>query len=95
MKICQFSLIDFELTFRTPLVTARGLFNRRKGIVISAKTDDGFSGIGEISPLGAFSRESLPQARRSAQHVADYLGNAEVSADQEALALPGDRVQPL
>ena len=86
MKICQFSLIDFELTFRTPLVTARGLFNRRKGIVISAKTDDGFSGIGEISPLGAFSRESLPQARRSAQHVADYLDNAEVSADQEALA---------
>jgi o-succinylbenzoate synthase len=86
MKICQFSLIDFELTFRTPLVTARGLFNRRKGIVISAKTDDGFSGIGEISPLGAFSRESLLQARRSAQHVVDFLGNAEVPADQEALA---------
>jgi o-succinylbenzoate synthase len=86
MKICRLFLIDFELSFRTPLVTAHGLFNCRKGIVIYANTDDGLSGIGEISPLNNFSRESLPQARRSAQGVADYLGNAEVPADPEALA---------
>lgn len=86
MKIRQFSFIDFELTFRTPLITARGLFNHRKGIVISAKTDDGFSGIGEISPLDGFNSESLPQARQSAEHVANYLGNVEVPADPEALA---------
>ena len=86
MKICQFSFIDFELTFSTPIITAHGLFNRRKGIVISAKTDDGFSGIGEISPLDGFSRESLSQARRSAEQVADYLGTTEVPADPEALA---------
>jgi o-succinylbenzoate synthase len=86
VKISQFSFIDFELTFRTPLITARGSFNRRKGIVISAKTDDGFSGIGEISPLDTFSRESLPQARRSAQEVTDYLGSAEVPGEPETLA---------
>ena len=86
MKISRLSLIDFELPFRTPLITARGSLNRRKGTVIFARTDDRFSGIGEISPLDGFSRESLPQARQSAQHVADYLGNAEVPADPEALA---------
>jgi o-succinylbenzoate synthase len=86
VKIRQFSFINFELPFRASLVTARGLSNRRKGIIISAKTDDGFSGIGEISPLDAFSRESLPQARRSAQHMADYLDDAEVPAEPEAMA---------
>ncbi|MBW1795480.1 MAG: o-succinylbenzoate synthase [Deltaproteobacteria bacterium] len=86
MKISRLSLIDFELPFRTPLITARSSLNRRKGTVIFARTDDRFSGIGEISPLDGFSRESLPQARQSAQHVADYLGNAEVPADPEALA---------
>lgn len=85
MKVCRFFFIDFELPFKTPLITARGIFNSRKGIVISAKTDDGFSGIGEISPLDAFSSESLQQARRSAQYAADYLVNVEVPADPEAL----------
>ncbi len=86
MKICRLSLIDFELTFRLPLITARGIFNRRKGIVIYAKTDDGFSGIGEIAPLHGFSRESLPQARRSAEHIAKCLGDREVPEHPEALA---------
>jgi o-succinylbenzoate synthase len=86
MRICRFSFIDFELTFKTPLITSRGLFDRRQGIVISARTDDGFFGIGEVSPLHPFSRESLPQARRSAQDAADYLGNTEVPGEPEALA---------
>jgi o-succinylbenzoate synthase len=85
MKICQLSLTDFELSLATPLLTARGPFNRRKGIVISARTDDGFTGIGEISPLDRFSRESLSQARQSAQRVADYLGNTDVPDNAETL----------
>ena len=85
MRICQLSLIDFELSFSTPLVTARGPFNRRKGIVLSARTDDGFSGIGEISPLDRFSRESLLQAKQSAQRVADYLANTDVPENAETL----------
>ena len=86
MRICQLSLIDFELSLATPLITAQGPFNRRKGIVISATTDDGFSGIGEISPLERFSRESLSQARQSAQRVADYLSDTDVPDNAKALA---------
>ena len=93
MRIRQLSLIDFELSFATPLVTARDSFNRRKGIVISAKTDDGFSGIGEISPLDGFSRESLSQARQSAQRVANYLGDTEAPEHPEALAQVIERLQ--
>ncbi|MHC4643594.1 MAG: o-succinylbenzoate synthase [Planctomycetota bacterium] len=86
MRICQFSFIDFELTFRTPLITAHGIFNHRKGIIIYGKTDDGFSGIGEISPLDDFSVETLPQAKQSAKHAADYLQNAEVPTDPDSMA---------
>ena len=86
MKICRLSFIDFELPFKTPLITARGTLNGRKGIVILALTDNGFSGIGEISPLDPFSSESLQQARSSAKYVADSIIKEEVPADPEALA---------
>ena len=85
MKIRRLSLIDFELTFKAPLVTAHGLLNLRKGIIICAKTDDGFSGIGEISPLDGFNRESRSRAKQSAQEVAGYLDNAELPVDPEGL----------
>ena len=78
-------MIDFELTFKAPLVTAHGLLNLRKGIIICAKTDDGFSGIGEISPLDGFNRESRSRAKQSAQEVAGYLDNAELPVDPEGL----------
>ncbi|OEU81801.1 MAG: o-succinylbenzoate synthase [Desulfobacterales bacterium C00003060] len=85
MKIRRLSLIDFELTFKAPLVTAHGLLNLRKGIIICAKTDDGCSGIGEISPLDGFNRESRSRAKQSAQEVAGYLDNAELPVDPEGL----------
>ncbi|NVM21349.1 MAG: o-succinylbenzoate synthase [Desulfobacterales bacterium] len=85
MKISRFSFIDFELAFKIPFVTARNLWNSRKGLVVCAKTDNGLTGIGEISPLDGFSRESLPQAKQSAQDVASWLVNSEAPEEPKIL----------
>lgn len=62
MKIHRLTFAAYELPFKKPLHTARGVIAVRRGFVIALHTDDGV-GIGEVAPLPEFGTETLDEAR--------------------------------
>jgi len=54
----------YELRFKKPLVTARGVMSVRRGFIVAAHTDAGM-GIGDVAPLPEFGTETLEEAEET------------------------------
>jgi o-succinylbenzoate synthase len=64
-----FTLTDYALRLRRPLVTARGPVAVREGLVLAITAADGSVGLGEAAPLPGFTSETLPQVRAAIERA--------------------------
>jgi len=62
MKIVRAELTRVRLRLRTPLLTSRGLTDRREGVLLALTSESGLVGHGESLPLAGFSDESPERA---------------------------------
>jgi o-succinylbenzoate synthase len=69
MKIKSLSYRPFEVTFKTPLITSRGVFTSRRGFLITAQSDKGVLGVGEVAPFTEFGTETLDAAEKELQRL--------------------------
>lgn len=56
---CHFEYKTYARPFRSPLVTAHGVWRRRRGIIIRLEDGDGRFGFGEIAPMPPFGTETM------------------------------------
>lgn len=89
MRVSALSWTRFRLPFRAPLVTARGAFRYRHGLVLRLSTDAGITGLGEASPHPALS--NVAQVGRELAALAPRLTGTAVT-DLEGPDL-GDRLR--
>lgn len=85
MKVAGLSWARFRLPFRAPLVTARGTFRYRHGLLLRLSTDAGISGLGEASPHPAVG--GIAQLESDLAALARRLTGTAVT-DLEDLGLP-------
>ena len=69
----RFEYIAYVRTFRRPLVTAHGSWNRRRGIVIRIEDGDGRFGFGEIAPMPQFGTETLGSSLQWCENASPLL----------------------
>jgi len=91
MKIARAELTRVRLRLRTPVATARGLIERREGVVLALGGDAALVGYGEALPLAEFGGESPDQSYEALSRLARSLIGEEI----EALDALLDRIEAL
>lgn len=86
MRIVSAQVRPYRLPLRSPLQTARGALEHRRGLLLRLETRGGLVGWGEAAPLPGFSTESLGEASFAMGQVLALLQAAEVPG--RAAALP-------
>lgn len=79
MKISDLTWRVYRVPFRKPFVTAHGPLSERVGVLVSARTDAGYMGHGEIAPLPSQSGASLEEALSALPGVAKALRGCELN----------------
>jgi len=69
VNIRRLTFAPYELAFKKPLHTSRGVISVRRGFIIALHTDEGI-GIGEVAPLPEFGTETLEEARAELERMA-------------------------
>jgi o-succinylbenzoate synthase len=85
VKIVDIRLLDFSLTPRITTSPPAGLSLGRPVTIVTAISDKGGIGLGEIAPLKGFSTEDLVGARSQALRVAAHLVGTELPRDFPSL----------
>jgi len=89
VKILGAELQRIELRLRRPLATASGTHDRRPGLLLHLRGEDGTRGHGEATPLPHFGTESLEAAKAGLRAVCSKLPGRELEepgANLEELA---------
>ena len=60
MNIKKIESYPYELKFKKPFITAKGSYEYRNGFIIKILSDS-YVGLGEVSPLDGFNKESLQE----------------------------------
>ena len=60
MKIKKIESHPYELKFKKPFITAKGSYKYRNGFIIKVFSNS-YTGLGEVSPLNGFNKESLQE----------------------------------
>ena len=63
MIVSKIECREYDVSLRTPLVSANGNMSKRRGLILRAETDNGLVGYGEIAPLDGFSNETMAEVR--------------------------------
>lgn len=91
MKIERVQVFAYSLPLREPMMTARGVMDRREGWLISVTADSGETGWGDVCPLPGFSVETPVAARDDLRRAARSLPGLSIDpVSPWAAALPGD-----
>ncbi|MFA4922998.1 MAG: o-succinylbenzoate synthase [Ignavibacteriaceae bacterium] len=85
MKLKEFSVTPFSLTFRKPFHTSKAILKERKGFILSLSDLEGFKGEGEISPLAGFSIENLIDAEKQLFEIANTILMNEIPEEKNEL----------
>ncbi|MGH2481218.1 MAG: mandelate racemase/muconate lactonizing enzyme family protein, partial [Ktedonobacteraceae bacterium] len=78
MKLTNLRWSTYRIPFRAPFTTAHGMLTDRVAAVITAHTDTGYVGYGEIAPLPTHSGTSLDEALHALPGIAHELRGREV-----------------
>lgn len=62
MKKVNLDYNTYELKFKTPFATSKGIFDYRKGFIIELKDEKGISSVGDAAPFPEFGSESFEEA---------------------------------
>ncbi len=82
MKVERVSWQGFSIPFRRPYVTSQGVSATRYGLLLFLHGDDGSTGVGEASPVGAGSREVVEAIGACLGEIAPRLLGIEPSATE-------------
>ncbi len=85
MVINDMVIRPYSIPFREEFRTLRGTLSNREGMIITALSDEGLTGIGDIAPLQDFSRETVEQAKIQALSLSEKLRGITVPADPPSL----------
>jgi O-succinylbenzoate synthase len=85
MVIKDLVIRPYSIPFREEFRTLQKTLSYRKGMIITALSNNGFTGIGDIAPLEGFSRESIEQARIQALSLSEKLRGITVPVDLPSL----------
>ena len=81
LKLKSARLYKYTLPFKDALVLKHTTLHHREGLILVLTDDSGHAGIGEISPLPGFSRETLETAILNTTMILDkMIGSAEFTA---------------
>ncbi|MFA5060114.1 MAG: o-succinylbenzoate synthase [Candidatus Omnitrophota bacterium] len=81
MNIKQIEILKYKLPLKIPLIFKKHRLRFREGFVIEIADLEGNFGLGEISPLPGFSRESLSMVKRELFLLKKRLLGEELSKD--------------
>lgn len=73
MQLVDLSWSCYRVPFRDAFYTAHGALNHRTGALVTARTDDGYTGYGEIAPLPEQSGQSLDTSLNALSRLAPTL----------------------
>jgi o-succinylbenzoate synthase len=79
MKLADLAWMPYRVPFRAAFRTAHGSLGQRTGAIVTATTDDGIAGIGEIAPLPGQSGLSLYAVLRTLVLLARDLKGRELA----------------
>lgn len=80
MILSQVECREYDIPFVTPLITAKGVINSRRGLIVRGLSSDGRIGYGEIAPLEGISSETLIEARQALVAITPTLQGCEIPA---------------
>jgi o-succinylbenzoate synthase len=69
MKIRHITFTPYELPFKTPLITSRGVTTRRKGFLVKLQSNRDTIGMGEVAPLAEYGTESIDEAAHELERL--------------------------
>lgn len=81
MESVQFEFRPYRRPFRTPLMTAHGLWTVREGLIVRLSCPSSNQiGYGEIAPIAWFGSETLEQALAFCRQLPSWLTQADILA---------------
>ena len=75
MKILEFNIYQYTLDLDQPLIVRGQPLEKRQGLILHIKSEEGADGFGEIAPLPGFSKETLSEALEQIQVLRSKLSN--------------------
>ena len=85
----QASYISHPLVFVRPAGTSRGILQRKPCWFIRLTSEEGESGIGEVSFIPGLSVEELDELEIQVDHICKLISRGEMDPGQHLPALPG------
>lgn len=79
MKLADLTWVPYRIPFRAVFRTAHGPLRQRTGAIVTATTDEGITGVGEIAPLPGQGRSSLYAVLRTLLLLARDLKGCELT----------------
>ncbi len=79
MKLVNLTWLLYRVPFSAAFHTAHGALSHRSGALVTAYTDDGYTGYGEIAPLPSHNGQSLDRSLVPLPRLARELCNRELS----------------
>lgn len=104
MKLLDLTWTRYRVPLRAPFRTAHGVLTQRHGALVTVRTDDGYTGYGEIAPLPAYrgpdlaeALAPLPNLARSlrGRELADILDSFETETRQASTCWPAPLIYGL
>ncbi len=91
MKITHITLHRYDVQFVRPFVTSTFTLQSRTGLILTGEASGGAVGLGEISPLAGFSRETIDECVASAKEMVSMICGEAVPDSREKLRFWSDR----
>ncbi|MBI4298669.1 MAG: mandelate racemase/muconate lactonizing enzyme family protein [Chloroflexi bacterium] len=81
MKITRIEWCGYRIPFKSHYVTSNGRAEYRYGLLLRLQTDDGITGVGEASPVGAGDEQEVAQIHQEMLSLSPVLLNARIDGE--------------
>jgi O-succinylbenzoate synthase len=85
MKLITADIYSYSLALQRPLIIKGSKLDKREGLILLLKTEDGKEGFGEIAPLEGFSDETYEEALKQIQSFKHFLLSENIPNSLEKL----------
>ena len=82
MNISKIESYPYRLKFKEPFKTASAIYEQRDGFILKVYSDS-FIGIGEVSPLKGFNKETLQECYYGLEAINQTINNSNFSNKDE------------
>lgn len=85
VRIAAFDIYQYALEPHQPLTVRGHELQKREGLILQIKSEDGHDGFGDIAPLPGLSRETLPEALEQVKRARECLLDQSIPRHVQAL----------